>query len=451
MAQSNQKSSQEREGEFNAVTASFREADSDNDGTISSLEFLNLLQALQPSAWTEEKVAAVFKAADLDGNGYVDLNELLTFMFGVDKWDLRKYSGKNGDDDSSESGDASSSSSSDSGSRRPSTSSSSSSLGVRKKGRKEDRKQKKAVRNTKNEEPPTNPEEMYELLTMRHGMVEGVLKLQDLVQLFAECKCAGLGPRLAQLVPQDCGKWGREPEDVSALELGHLYALIKENPAATVKDALVQIDNVKEVCRPEVQGLEGIEVSSLGLDHDDAVGFGDFKKMVEFLSAAMLLDQDTILAAMASQATGRFEMTEAMATAVAQRAFLKIGKGDTHVLAIPIKSNDFSRMCFTSNLIDKSRTRGLAQGQIALIFQATIKYMPRHLLARETLRTESRGLKPRKRKHNHISVLGRTQLSILVESLFKELPGGFGGLYKCPFYLSMYLMDPRACHLNTAA
>merc|ERR1719253_191656 len=61
---------------------------------------------------------------------------------------------------------------------------------------------RRVERSTKHEEPPTGVQEMYELLTMSDGRVEGKLILEDLVEIFHECKLDGLGPRIPRVLPQ---------------------------------------------------------------------------------------------------------------------------------------------------------------------------------------------------------------------------------------------------------
>jgi len=76
-------------------------------------------------------------------------------------------------------------------------------------------------------------------------------------------------------------------------------------------------------------------------------------------------------------------------------------------------------------IIDRTEKKGLAQGKAGLVFNNIIKHLPRLLLYRALTRYSDRGKfekKPRKRKHGHQRVLGRTQLSILMEEVFKAIP-----------------------------
>merc|ERR1712048_258044 len=101
--------------------------------------------------------------------------------------------------------------------------------------------------------------------------------------------------------------------------------------------------------------------------------------------------------------------------------FLKVGKPGGHILQVPIVQNDFVRMCHAMGIIDRTEKKGLAQGKAGLVFNNIIKHLPRYLLYRAITRYSDRGKfkkKPRKRKHEHQRILGRTQLSILMEELF---------------------------------
>merc|ERR1712050_424087 len=113
-----------------------------------------------------------------------------------------------------------------------------------------------------------------------------------------------------------------------------------------------------------------------------------------------------------------------MATTVMQRLFLKVTPTKGHILEEPLKSNDLVRMCFMLKLIDSGEKTGIAHSKVPLLFIQVIKHMPKRLFEREKKRNQNRGRKMRERKHHHHRIVGRTQLSILMEELYDHLPGG---------------------------
>merc|ERR1719456_344520 len=88
-------------------------------------------------------------------------------------------------------------------------------------------------------------------MTQTHAVFEGILEVKEFIDLFSEVKEAGLGPTLWRLVPQEVDEAGYPGlvEDISPLEVGHLFALLQEKPECTVEEADELISSVKDVCR----------------------------------------------------------------------------------------------------------------------------------------------------------------------------------------------------------
>merc|ERR1719281_1021111 len=110
-----------------------------------------------------------------------------------------------------------------------------------------------------------------------------------------------------------------------------------------------------------------------------------------------------------------------------EKAFLKGAKGGLRVLEQPITENDFIRMCYSMQLIDNTEKTGFAHGKLGLIFGRFAKDYPRIMLERHSRRYSDRGVSPKppstgQKQNNHKSILGRTQLSVLIEELFKAIP-----------------------------
>lgn len=306
--------------------------------------------------------------------------------------------------------------------------------------------ERKLRRSLKLEEPPTTLQEIFELFTMSDGRIGGHLMLVDLANFFAEAKKDGLGPRLAQQVPQRGVPSGIEPEDVSVLEFAHLYALLLENPGATADDAVQVINAVKDDCRSidvSRRGDRRHKIEEMGLAPDANIGYGTFCRLMELISATMQIDTAHILSTLAWVRTSRFEMTEAMASEIMERVFLKAARSGGKILDQPISENDFVRVCHSMHIIDNKEKTGISHGKIALLFGDINKKMPRLRHDREARRYTDRGSiakKPRKRKHSHKNIVGRTQLSILFEELLRRIPSS-RKTYRSPFGLVLTWLE----------
>lgn len=434
------------------VAKTFQLVDLDGDGSISPEEFEEVLLKLNPETFRGKSLDLLFKAADADHNGRLDLEEFLNFVMVGDKRGV--YCGESETDDSS-----SSSSSEDEG--RPLTPTLeepplSPAMGAERPApvRRPEHMSRIRSRSMKHEEPPTTADEMYELLTMREGVIGGKLRLDDFISLLAECKRDGLGPLIAELVLQECETPVDSDSKFEVVDAVYLYMLLRENPDVSVKDAKDRLATVdKHLYGEDLRKHEARHkfIRDQHLELDDPIGFGLFDRLLELLGAIMGVDHAHMLAALAWTRTCRFEMTESMAISVMEKVFEKVGSRGSHVLQQPIEQTDFARMCKAMELVDPKEKKGIAYP--GSVFNKIIKHFPRHLLKRKKIRYYDRGMletKPRKRKHNHKRILGRTQLSILIEELFKAIPKGFAQ-FGSPLNLTLVLLSKAADLLEDGA
>lgn len=186
------------------------------------------------------------------------------------------------------------------------------------------------------------------------------------------------------------------------------------------------------------------KITDMGIDLRAPIGFKTFRRLLELLSAMMHIDEDHILSAITWVRTSRFELTEAMAIAIMERAFLKVPVMGCHILDTPVSENDFVRMAHSMHIIDKTEKRGIAHGKLAILFGNILRHLPRLRLEREQKRYTDRGslakIKPRRRKHNHKRIVGRTQLAILFEELFKRIPSN-RTTYRSPLKLVLTFLE----------
>jgi Ca2+-binding EF-hand superfamily protein len=418
---------------------------------------------LQPGKWRNKPLGLLFKAVDTDNSGALDIEELLEMVFGNSSAGVESESDPEASSSSSEEefdnlaltkhGSKASALNSTLKGVKPGTPTSPIVKGTsrgshsrRSTEHKSGHLSRKLVRSEKYEEPSTTKEELYELLTMTTGVTSGKLKLDDMIETFVESKLDGLGPKLANLITQQVEGDG-VPEDISGVEVLHLYSLVLMKPEATAEEARQCISDVKDECRaidirkrPDRQRV--IKEKKLALDAP--IGFKMFCKLLELLGCMMRIDEPHMLAVFAWTRTNRFEMTETMAVAIMSHVFLKTPKDGGTIMEQPITENDFVRMCYSMNLIDNAEKTGFAHGKLGLIFGKLIKNLPRLVLERENRRYRDRDMakavKPRKRKHHHRSIIGCTQMAILLEELYKAFPS-CRSRWRSPHNLVLHFME----------
>lgn len=271
------------------------------------------------------------------------------------------------------------------------------------------------------------------------------LILEDLADLYAESKRDGLSLELGRVVPQKI-EGEVEAEDVSVLEVAHLCALLQKEPEATLEDARSVINAVKDNCRNVDTARRTDrrrEIEAMGMDLDSAIGFKTFKSLIELLGGLMQIDQENMLSTFVWVRTSRFEMTEAMAIGIMQQAFLKVPGHGSHILDMPISENDFVRMAHSMNIIDNTEKKGIAHGKLAILYGNVVRHLPRLRLERERKRYADRGplaKRPRRRKHEHRRLVGRSQLAILFEELYKKIPSN-RVTYRSPLWLVLGFLE----------
>jgi hypothetical protein len=361
------------------VQALFKKADANGDGRLNKDEFRAILQLLDHLAWKDANVDKLFEAVDLNKSGFVEAHQLIHWILG------------DTEDDQAVSDGDSSSSSSDAESDNDEAGVATRELIVREKSAHSMRSIKRAEAH---EEPPTTVQELYELLTMRGGRVEGKLQMDDLLDYFHDMRLDGLDVNLPRCVPQSLEIEGKEPEDLSVLEVGHLCEMLIKQPDSSLEDAFLIINTEKAQCRDVDMStfrFRARSITDAGINPNAPIGFATFDRLLRLVSATMQIDMEHLISVFVWVRTTRFEMTETMAIELMRRAFLKAAAGGSHILATPVSENDFMRLAHTVRIVDSTEKQGIAHGKLAILFGNITKQLPALRTAREQKRYTDRG------------------------------------------------------------
>mmetsp|Transcript_45071 Transcript_45071/g.107104 ORF Transcript_45071/g.107104 Transcript_45071/m.107104 type:complete len:732 (-) Transcript_45071:151-2346(-) len=298
------------------------------------------------------------------------------------------------------------------------------------------------------DEPLTTIEELYELMTMREGRITGKLDLEDFLEIFEECRADGLGPRLAELVPQSCSMMLLgQPEDVTAMELASIFAMVSNHPDANEDEARLWKARVKAAHRNiDARRREDrrAALKEMGLQFDQPVGFGVFSRLLDFLGKIMHIDVPQFLVLFSYARTGRFELTTTMQFTLLNEVFLKCKKGTVEVVDQPITHSDFVKACSFLELTDNTWREGVPREELGLLYGQVLRHMQARVEERHEKRYRDRHSKKKARLRlgDVKYVVGRTQLSILIEELFKVLPMS-RGRYRSPLNLVLSFLEKR--------
>mmetsp|Transcript_36822 Transcript_36822/g.85078 ORF Transcript_36822/g.85078 Transcript_36822/m.85078 type:complete len:492 (-) Transcript_36822:42-1517(-) len=359
--------------EMSRLMRAFEEADLNHDGHLEKEEFASVLMSLDPKKFSDpKKLSVAFQRADDDHNGALDSRE-------VETW-LRKYFAKNAPDD---------------------------------------------------------VEELYMLLTWRDGRNAGPLRLDDLLQAFLQCSSAGLNCHLGKLVPQSL-EGDAEPREVSPMEFVLLLEYLREHRETSEDDLMQLLASSKwrrrinqKVLKRSFSGDLLSLLRGLGVNPNTPVGVGLFRQLLSALSALLRIDRQHLLMYFTWSKTQLLQMTDAMAEKVMEQVFLKVSKGGESLLSQGIVENDFYRVCYSMDVLDtKEGKRGIPRGQIAILFQELSRGLPQKLLERELrkypyrhARKDSKPVERKKGSPRLFEIKGTAQLSVMLEMLWKALPG----------------------------
>jgi len=403
-----------RNAEIQLLCEVFKNVDLDNNGSLDVEEFGEVLKMLDPDIWTDDQIQALFDAADEDKNGSLDIHELLHFMLGVDADMLDEEYDDHHDDVHDEDHD-------DCCMRK--TLSRRISAGAKPKYH-------------RNEEHLITADQMYEVLTSRDGHIGGRLILEDFIELWVDARTMGLDLDLRQIPQSIEEKVVGEVIDITGLQLAHLCQLLKDNPEASTEDARAVADNTDlELCiltadsRPAQQMKERLdEIKDRGIPLDLPISQKCFKRLLDIISELMQIDLAVILTVFTWVKMSRFDMTESIAATVVSSVFMKTPAAGNHVLDTHISQNDFARICTTMELVDNSEKHGLAHGKIAIFFSNVLRNLPtmRHQRDERVHQHKHDGHGKKRnastKSRKHLTLIGRTQLSILFEELYKAIP-----------------------------
>merc|ERR1719253_742067 len=92
------------------------------------------------------------------------------------------------------------------------------------------------------------------------------------------------------------------------------------------------------------------------------------------------------------------------------------------------------------NIVDHTEKAGIAHGKLAILFGNVVRHLPRLRIERNRKRYRDRAppksKRPRKRKHAHKRIVGPSQMSILFEELFRQIPSNRVS-YRSPLGLAL--------------
>ncbi|CAL1135679.1 unnamed protein product [Cladocopium goreaui] len=468
------------------VRRAFLNADVDQSGTLDIQEFGRLLQLLNPSTWSQERLQLFFLRADKDGSGRVDLQETLDWLlYGASRRKKEEVAASRPaalDDAVLE----------DIAERKRRSSEVSRIMKafddadfnkdgyldkeefarllmhLDPKRFSDPKKLTSAFLKADNDRSGSletgeveawlreylakagisEEEELYMLLTWRDNRNAGPLRLDDLLGAFQSCTSQGMSARFRGHVPQAVPGFF-EPHDVSPMEFVMLFEHLREHRDATDKEIREQLSsyswrrkNKQEMKRSFSGNLTSL-LNSLGHNPNTPVGLGLFKQLLAVLTAILRIDREHMLMFFAWSKTGHFQLTDSIIEKVLEKVFMKVPKSKEPLLSMSVSENDFYRVCFSMDVLDTNGRHGIPRGQIALIFQDILRNMSQKLSDREALKKPFRRKDKSPKKGSKGSsgttltpsspaaipvclrheLRGTKEIGLLLEMLWSALPG----------------------------
>mmetsp|Transcript_126644 Transcript_126644/g.244180 ORF Transcript_126644/g.244180 Transcript_126644/m.244180 type:complete len:532 (+) Transcript_126644:59-1654(+) len=277
-----------------------------------------------------------------------------------------------------------------------------------------------------------------------HLMIDGChvktrLAVDDIIELFIQCKKTGLNQELANMVPMqttfddECST----AEDVSVGEVAHLSMLLITRKDLSFEEAQAELLLVKDACR-EISDAES-QRGALA-DRDAELGMRAFKTLLEFLSRMMRIDLDYFISHIMWLKAKHFEMTDTLAALIMERAARKETKAgqppDLDCLEEFFSMNYVMNLAYHGNIIDATGASGIVGSDLQLFYQRVHRQMP-HLLQGHAEKRKRKA--PTGKSRDEHSLLGRTEIEILMGELFKE--GPLSRRFASPLSMTVFLLQ----------
>jgi len=312
----------------------------------------------------------------------------------------------------------------------------------------------------------TSVVELWEEISMADGAVKTSVEATELVHWFAGAKATGLDLMLAAHIPMHFTDTV-EPEDVSPGEVAHLCLMLIENQELTVADARAALEPIKHNCREEA--ATGMAVYSV--DPEATINFKRFRHLLLLLSTLMRIDEQYIVSHLQWQSTGRFEMTDIMASLVLQECVRRGGylgsegplpqvtadalweslaagtdlepadKGmpNLELMRGKITLDDFVRLCYNSGIIDANGKAGITYMDMSALYGRVHGKLPELLRVHAEKASKLNFTPTMPPKDRDKSLQGRTEFEILLEELHRE--PSMLKMYRSPLQMTLGLIQ----------
>lgn len=272
------------------------------------------------------------------------------------------------------------------------------------------------------EQKPTTFGELWDHLMIEGGQIKTRLAVDDVVQLFTQCKKTGLNQQFATSVPMQA-KLDDEccfPDDVSVGEVAHLSMLLIAKKDLNFDEAQAELLLVKDACREigDTQSQSGALA-----DRDAELGMRSFRKLLEFISRMMCIDLEYFISQIMWVRFNCFEMTDTLAALIVERAARKETQPgrppDLACLEELFEMKHLMNIAYQGGLIDPTGANGILGSDMQLFYKRVHQQMP-DLLQRRAEKRKRKALAGKTRDEH--SLLGRTEIEICMEELFKQGP-----------------------------
>mmetsp|Transcript_10245 Transcript_10245/g.18841 ORF Transcript_10245/g.18841 Transcript_10245/m.18841 type:complete len:490 (-) Transcript_10245:8-1477(-) len=267
--------------------------------------------------------------------------------------------------------------------------------------------------------------DIWDIFALDGGTIRTTIPVGDVINLYADCRFAGMDMNMANSVPMHFETEG-EPEDLTVEEVAHLCKLLIDDADLTEEAARESLG--------ENRPFPTTEDRRAYARMDGLFNLKRLRRLVSLLTEILRIDEEYILLQMQFVLLGVFEMTDTMTALIMERGTVTTADSPTKsrstisiqtfdsefanesVLEKKFNLDAFQRLLYNGGVVDSRGKQGVLPGDISLIYSRGLKNMVRRAEERAG-KKRGKVSKGEAKRAADSELLGRSEFELMLQEL----------------------------------